>query len=150
MADDLDTFLKGLSRFAKHLPAEEALPVELLVLRGHHLVEEELREVVRAKFIKSKAYDLRETKYSTLLRLAQALYGDEIPDWKWRVAHEVNVLRNSLAHHLEDETVEPRIDRVCKLYRANDKDFAFVESTDLSRLAYCFADLHTALLRLRT
>ena len=46
--------------------------------------------------------------------------------------------------------VEPRIERVLKLYRANDKDFAFVEKTDLSQLAYCFADLHTTLLRLRS
>jgi hypothetical protein len=150
MAEDLDKFLQGLSRFAKHLPAEEDLPIELVVLRGHLLVEEELREVVRAKFLEPRAYDLRETKYSTLLRLAHAVYGDAIPEWKWRVAHEVNVLRNLLAHHLEDETVEPRIERVLSLYRANDKDFAFVENTNLSRLAYCFSDLHTALLRLRT
>lgn len=150
MADDLDAFLEGLSRFAKHLPAEQTFPVELVVLRGHLLLEEELRALVRAKFLKPKAYDLRETKYSTLLRLAHALYGDQLLEWKWCVAHEFNVLRNSLAHQLEDEMVEPRIERVLKLYRANDKDFAFVEKTDLSQLAYCFADLHTTLLRLRS
>lgn len=150
MADDLDAFLDGLSRFGKYLPADETFPIELIVLRGHLLIEEELREIVRAKFVNPNAYDLRETKYSTLLRLAHALYGDSIPEWKWRVAHEFNVLRNSLAHHLEDDTVEPRVERVVKLYRANDKDFAFVEKTDLSQLAYCLSDLHTTFLQLRT
>lgn len=150
MADDLDAFLDGLSRFAKHLPAEQAFPIELIVLRGHLLIEEELRELVRAKFVYPKAYDLREAKYSTLLRLARALYGDALTEWEWRVAQEFNTLRNSLAHHLEDETVEPRVERVFKLFRANDKDFAFVEGPSISQLAYCFSHLHVALLRLRT
>lgn len=150
MADDLDTFLEGLSRFAKHLPAEQTFPVALVVLRGHILIEEELREVVRAKFLKPKVHDLRKSKYYRLLRRAQTLYGDQLPEWKWRVAQEFNDLRNSLAHQLEDETVEPRIERVLKLYRANDEGFAFVEKEDLLQLAYCLSDLHTTLLRLRT
>ena len=150
MGGDIKEFLDGLLRYAEHLPGDKEIPFEILVLRGHLLIEDELREIVKAKFVQHDAYDLQQTKYSSLLRLAQALYGDAVPEWKWNAAQEINVIRNSIAHRLKDETIEPRLNRLFRTYRENYDTFAYTEKEPLRKLAYCLSDVHVSFLKIRT
>lgn len=150
MADNLDKFLHGLVRYAEFLPPDEDHPLEVLVLKWHLLIEEELRELVRAKFVDKKAFDLSHCKFSNLLRLARALYGDILRPWEWEVAHQLNTVRNSLAHTLRDETLEPRIkERIFAVFQREDNTFSYTEKAVVGKLGYCLSYIHTALLRVR-
>ena len=99
----IDNFLQDLIKYAKYLPPGEKHPLVVLVLKWHLLIEEELRQIVIKKFVDKDAFDLNQTKFSMLLRLSKALYGDELEKWEWDIAHQLNTVRNSLAHSLEDE-----------------------------------------------
>lgn len=150
MKEEIKEFLDGLLCYAQFLPGGKDIPFEVMILRGHLLIEEELRKIIKSKFIEPGAYDLQQTKYSALLRLAKALYGKALPVWKWEAAQEVNVIRNSIAHHLKDETIEPRLGRLFRSYQKHDDTFACAEKDSLKRLAYCLSDIHISLLKIRT
>ena len=66
MDDKLDAFLDGLSRYASCLPADDEHPLEILILRGHLLIEEELRQLVALKFIKWASPEFPDTTLSIL------------------------------------------------------------------------------------
>lgn len=150
MSGNLQKILNDLIRYAKHLPPGEDHPLEVLVLKWHLLVEEELRSVVRGKFVDPSSYDVQQAKYGTLLRLARALHGPAIAEWEWEVAHQLNVIRNSIAHLLNDDMLIPRIrERLFPLFEKHDKDFARTDADLAERIGYCFAHIHVALLRLK-
>lgn len=148
--DNIDEFLRGLIRYAEHLPGNRKFPIEVLVLKGHLLIEEELRSLVQAKFVDPGAYDLERSKYSSLLRLARALYGAALPQWKWASAKAVNEMRNSIAHRLENDEVERRLEELCRGFEGSDSAFVHVERDKLKQLAYCLSAIHSSLLALRT
>ena len=153
MADDdgVHDFLMGLARCGEHLASGEDFPLEVVVLRGHLLIEEELKALLRKRFERPEAYDTRRTRFSEATRLVEALYGTRLPEWEWKAIREVNVVRNSLAHVLEDETVEARIRRLFKVFADQDPTFAYADSKDLATgMQYCVSHLHTSLLRIRT
>jgi hypothetical protein len=148
--DKLDAFLDGLSRYASFLPADDGHPLEILILRGHLLIEEELRQLVALKFIKPTAYNLSEKKFGALLSLGEALYGPEIPEWVWRVARTLNGVRNSMAHELEARDVKAGVDGILKVFEARDSTYAYAEGNVLGKLNYCLSAMHVELLRART
>ena len=150
MNDDLDHIIEGMLRHAKYLPAGQKYPLELLVLRGHLLIEEQLQELVAAKFLNKKAFDINSAKYSTVLRLAHALYDDALKPWEWEVVHQINVVRNSLAHSLRDDTLDNRIQKkIFAVFQREDPTFAYAKDNLMEKLNYCLSYIHTQLLRLR-
>ena len=46
---ELEAFVSGLLEYADVLPGDKKHPVEVLVLRGHLLIERELRRLIEAK-----------------------------------------------------------------------------------------------------
>lgn len=140
------------ARGGKFLPADEDFQLEVVLIRGHLLIEEELKELLQKPSVKPKVSSktLKRTGFSAKVRLAQALYGDALPDWEWGAILEVGALRNSIAHRLEDEMFEPRIRRLLQDLKAKDSRFAYVESDDLTEgMKYCVSQLQASLLRLR-
>jgi len=145
-----DSILQDLIRYAEFLPPDKEHPLEVLVLKWHLLIEEELREIVLAKFADKKAFDLNQTKFSTLLRLAHALYGDVLKPWEWDVAMQLNAVRNSLAHALRDDTLKPRIyEKIFKVFEMEDPTFAYTDRTLPGKLSYCLSYLHAQLLKVK-
>jgi hypothetical protein len=148
--EKLDEFLDGLSRYASFLPADDKHPLEILILRGHLLIEEELRQLVAQKFIKPTAYGLSDKKLGSLLSLAEALYGPEIPEWVWLVARTLNRVRNSMAHELEARSAKVDVNGILKVFEATDITYAYAEGNMLEKLNYCLSAMHVELLRART
>ena len=147
---ELDAVLNGLLEYTKVLPGNKKHPIEILVLRGHLLIERELRGLIEAKLQRPTAFDLDNMKFSTTMRLAEALYGEAVADWIWGSIKQLNTIRNSLEHHLNDDTLVPRIERVVESFKSRDpKTFKYVKNTMQEQLAYCLADLHHELLKAR-
>ena len=146
----LDAWIKGVLHYGDHLPGDTEHPLEILVLRGHLLVEEEFRKLVQSRFMKPEVFDLSRFPFSSLVRLAHALYGDELPQWLWDRAKELNTIRNSTAHNLQNEMLRPQIERFIEKFRKLDAaTFEHVSPSLPGQLAYCLAHLHHTILRLR-
>lgn len=145
-----DNFLQGLIKYANYLPPEENHHFVVLVLKWHLLIEEELRQIVLKKFVDKKVLDLKQTKFSMLLKLSIALYGGVLEQWEWDIANQLNVVRNSLAHSLEDEKLALRIEeKIFNLFDENDPVFPHAGNDQLEKIAYCFSYIHTAVLRVK-
>jgi len=124
----LEAQLDGILEYARFLPGKKKHPLEILVLRGHLLIEREVRALVLAKFKREKAFDLGRLFTSDVARLAEAIYGDAIPDHTWEDFKQLNIIRNSLAHNLVDDTLAPRIRKFVARFKERDpKTFKFVK-----------------------
>jgi hypothetical protein len=97
-----------------------------LVLKGHLLIEVQLRSVISAYVAFPEAVLAKDANFSfrALARIARAVsfrVGDE---WVWECVTAINELRNELAHKLEPDVakVETKIDRVLELMHKNELD----------------------------
>lgn len=88
--------------YLRHLPEDVGHPIEVLVLRGHILIERQLTRLVEALLPNPGALDLEQMHFGSKARLAEALCGHQVHRWVWEALRSLNSLRNSLAHKLED------------------------------------------------
>ena len=141
--------MNGLLKHGRHLPANKKHSLEVLVLRGHLLIERVVFRLVEEQFRKPKVFDLSRMPFAVVLRLAEALYGSEVLDWVLEDTKQLNTIRNSIAHQLTDDTLAPRIKRFVSRFESREKKiFAFVGNTVNEKLAYCVASLHSEFLKI--
>lgn len=146
MAIELETIIKEMLEYAKHLPGDEQIPEEVLVLKGHLLIERQLMALIECKAIKPVALRNSRLTFKNKLHIVEAIYGD-LPSVTWRHLHDLNSIRNSMAHELEDELVAPRINKFIE--SVGGENLQYVESGQLERLAYCLGHLHLELVKAR-
>ena len=84
---------------------------DLIVLKGHLLIEEQLRIIIeeRTKRPEALKLDEKEWTFSQKLRLVEALCGEEVSDEVWGCVRLLNKIRNNLAHKLEPHGLEDQI-----------------------------------------
>lgn len=146
MAIELETIIKEMLEYAKHLPGDEKFPEEMLVLRGHLLIERQLMVLIECKAIKPAAFKNSRLTFKNKLHIVEAIYGD-LSSITWRHLHDLNSIRNSMAHELGDELVAPRINKFIE--SVGGANLQYVEGGRLERLAYCLSHLHLELVKAR-
>lgn len=97
-----------MNRFLSNLPLDSTDQVSV-VLKGHLLVEELLREYVNSNFSKPEKLQDARLSFHHMLCIARALSKDNSSDKLWDNIEKLNNLRNKLAHSLEQEVIENRI-----------------------------------------
>ncbi len=102
----------ALVRHQSHFPSGAELSIQ--VLKGHLLVEELVRELVRARLPHSAALEGDSGASFTchqMICLAQAIApnSNALP-WVWRAAKKLNNIRNKLAHRLDYTILQTDID----------------------------------------
>ena len=138
--------IKEMLEYAKHLPGDKHIPEELLVLKGHLLIERQLNALIECKVIKPKALEAARLTYAKKLHLVEALYG-ELPSISWSHLRDINSIRNSMAHELEDELVTPRLKKFVQ--SVGGKDLELVKGGFLEQLTYCLSHIHLELVKAR-
>lgn len=146
MAINLETILEEMLEFSKHLPSGKNIPEEMLILKGHMLIERQLMALIECKAKKPEVLKASRFTFVNKLHLAHALYG-ELPSIDWGHIREVNSIRNSMAHELENEMVAPRLKRF--IQAVGDNDLKYVEGGLLEQLAYCLSHIHLELVKAR-
>lgn len=101
---------KDLNRFISHLPLDSTDNVTV-VLRGHLLVEELLREYVSLQFQKPEMLKDARLTFHQILCIARASSNDAASDKLWLSIEKLNGLRNKLAHSLEPKDLEIKIEK---------------------------------------
>lgn len=76
---------------------------DLLILKGHLLMESALRDYCKSKTINPEAFDGARLSFAQLVKLTQAFRGRLDGDaWIWNVLKNMNTLRNQIAHQLDN------------------------------------------------
>jgi hypothetical protein len=97
-----------LNRFLSNLPLDSTDQVSV-VLKGHLLVEELLREYVNSELSKPEKLKDARLSFHHILAIARALSKDDSSDKLWDSIEKLNNLRNKLAHSLDKKIIEKRI-----------------------------------------
>jgi hypothetical protein len=98
--------LETLGRMATHLPEGD---LTLIILKGHLLIEEQLFAIVRESVVFPDALLQWRPRYRDISAVAKALHYRKEEDWLWESVYRLNTLRNDLAHKLEPEDLESRL-----------------------------------------
>jgi len=100
--DHNNEFNAGLRRFDRLLPTDaDELTV---VLKGHLLIEEQLRAITRVLMANPQYFDKARLTFANALQLARAVAGHFNKGACWSAAEKLNSLRNQLAHQAEPST----------------------------------------------
>src|SRR6218665_1758545 len=109
-----DSHEKDLERFVKHFPKESELTLQ--VLKGHLLVEETIREALNVSLPNPGAL---KGESGTTLNCHQAICILEatLPangglPWVWTACKMLNRIRNDLAHRLEQDSLEAKVNNL--------------------------------------
>jgi len=96
-------------RFLVHFPETDDMLA--VVLRGHLLVEEYLDRLNRLSVRYPECYDRAGCRFYAKLNIARAQVIIPVPDRDrfFGTIQELNTLRNSLAHNLEDSKLRPKV-----------------------------------------
>jgi hypothetical protein len=102
-------------RFRRLLPP--LVNLELVVLKGHLLIEEQLQGFLRAISRHPKSLDDARLNFMQTVHLARALGGLPHCDRSlWTLVVDLNKLRNRLAHRLEPGDIAAAVDDILRNY----------------------------------
>ena len=96
---------KDFLKFWAHLPWSSQ-DETLIVLKGHLLVEDLMREFCASKVKKETELEKARLSFSQVTYLTKALKTFDEPSWVWAAVEKINILRNRLAHKLQPSDYE--------------------------------------------
>lgn len=95
-----EEYFESLERFLNHLPRGK--DPELVVLKGHLLVERLLDTYLINNLASSSAITNADFNFSQKLAVVEAVHPEWDCAWLWQSIRILNRVRNRLAHRLED------------------------------------------------
>ena len=107
MEDIINHLLKDRERFLKHMPFKG--DSDLVILKGHLLIEELLSELIEEKLKFPQAYKKIEFRFIQRLRLTEAFYKSDANVWLWTAIKMLNSIRNNLVHRIDDEDLNKKL-----------------------------------------
>ena len=130
-------------RFLLRFPAKGDR--DLVILKGHLLIEEQLHKFVNEKLANPSALSDRFT-FHHYLCLARAVTTDLTMDWIWDGASRLNALRNLIAHSVEPKDVQQKIDDFVALVGQNQTSPLSAELVDeVGQFPAAIMSLHASL-----
>lgn len=115
MADELtERQVEAFRRFLKLLPHGEG--IELVLLKAHILIEEQVRQIVRERLKNPSALDDARIECYQAICMAQAFFAPDFQPWLWDGLKKLNKIRNDIAHSVELVGLEDRIDHLATAY----------------------------------
>jgi hypothetical protein len=97
-----------LIRFISHLPKNG--DPELSLLKCHLLVEEVLSEIIRTGVRRPDQVKQARLSFKQKLALARAVTVAHGEEWMWTSARKLNEARNELAHGLETNQINEKVE----------------------------------------
>lgn len=87
---------------------------ELTILKGHLLVEEQLRRLISERLKNPEPFKQARFGFHQCVYLAQSLYPPDYDPWIWEAALNLNKVRNDIAHQLEPKELTKGINKFIK------------------------------------
>ncbi|HIF5549479.1 TPA: hypothetical protein ACX3CU_004689, partial [Vibrio parahaemolyticus] len=115
-------------KFSQHVQPNEDMTA--LLLKGHLLAEEILREMLYLNLKKPEALKGSQgTRFDfhQVVCLVEATSNiSESKNWIWSASKKINKVRNTLAHNLEPDGLDHRLSDFIKIVESNSMDFMFI------------------------
>jgi hypothetical protein len=127
----------SLDYFLHHIPENDS-DLTLIVLKGHLLIEQRIREFISERMLSPAALDDARLSSYQAICLAEALtLPNAEPKQLWDILRQLNTLRNQMAHNLDPQGVEQRIQKVINDY----SQISPVESGFVGVLGHAYGQL---------
>lgn len=135
--------VEAFRRFLTLLP--HGKDMVLVVLKGHLLIEEQLRNVVDEHVNHPKALASAQFSCSQIICLVEAFCADRTAPWLWMSLRNLNSLRNDIAHRIEPKRFQERIADFISTIGQNSmfSGAGFGESDEQTRFELCLWVLFT-------
>lgn len=111
--------LEAFSRFLKHLPHGQ--DVDLVVLKAHLLVEEQVRSILAERVQNSEMLRKADLTCAQAIALAQSFFPTGHDPALWSALQKLNKLRNDIAHNVETKGKHDRIDAFVETFASHMK-----------------------------
>ena len=105
--------VEAFRRFVTHLPREN--DATLAILKGHLLIEEQVRNILEERVAKPKAIKEAQLDCFQAICLAEAFCNDESNPDLWDTLKKLNNLRNDIAHKIEDRGLTKKMTNFVEL-----------------------------------
>lgn len=106
--DDVSTKqIQAFQRFLRVLP--QGKDQELVLLKGHLLIEEQVRQIVDERLKSPGALIDTRIDCHQAICLAQAFFPVDFQPWLWAALKKLNTIRNDIAHKLEPKGLSDKI-----------------------------------------
>lgn len=112
--------LSDRQRFLDNMPLTQ--DNDLIVLKGHLLIEELLVELIKEKLKYAEAFKEKGYGFIQKTRLAEALYRSESNEWYWKAIKTLNTIRNNLVHILDSDTLHKKLLNFVNYIETNSKE----------------------------
>ena len=101
--------IEAFRRLLKFLPGTE--DVKHTVIKGHLLLEEQLKVICSERVRKPEALNLSDPQWGAnqIISLTESLCSGEVDDILWICLRKLNKVRNDVAHNLEPKGFEDRV-----------------------------------------
>jgi len=109
---------ESIRYFLTHMPEMDS-DLTLVVLKGHLLIEQKIREFISERVLSPAAVDEAHLTSYQALCLAEALtLPNDEPKRLWSILRKLNALRNKLAHKLDPYGIQERAEEIRAEYSA--------------------------------
>jgi hypothetical protein len=115
----------AFARFHSLLP-DHSVP-DLLILKLHLLIEEQLHQVLAERCKKPECLVKAKLSFAQKLALSEALCADEASDSVWLALRELNRIRNALSHELEPRAIPEAMRRMRELLGLTEETLRLLE-----------------------
>lgn len=105
--------IEAFTKFLKKLP--HGKDTELVILKGHLLIEEQVRTIIDKNINNPKALSTANLSCHQAICLAQSLLPPGYEEQFWEAAKKLNIIRNDIAHNLDNKGLQDKIDDFTKL-----------------------------------
>lgn len=136
--------VEAFRRFVTLLPHGKDLI--LVILKGHLLIEEQLRQIVDEHVKKPEALAMAHLNCFQVICLAEAFCSDRAAPWVWKALRNLNSLRNDTAHNIEPKRFQQRIEGIVWTVGENSifAGSGFGDSNEQTRFELCLWVLFTS------
>lgn len=88
---------------------------ELVILKGHLLIEEQIRLIIDSKLSNPKVLKEARLTFDQTICLAQSLIPEDSDKTYWKAAKKLNNIRNKIAHKVEQKGLIHQIEDFVKM-----------------------------------
>lgn len=111
---------RNLARFTEQLQYVDELAA--VVLKGHLVLEEQLDRIIRRFLFHPKHLDGASLRFHQKIKIAQSMSLDGHENSIWNLLLALNALRNNLAHSLEHDKRQSKLNHVLTLFASESDD----------------------------
>ena len=109
LTDASEADWEAYNELINHLPDGDADSV-LIILKGQLLIERLVRKFIDSRLPNPKALEKQQFTAAGYIAIAESMcLSTEDSKWLWRQVKELNTIRNKLAHNLDPENIETRV-----------------------------------------